>query len=225
MDKPDPKHKNTICIYCLTNQQNNKKYIGKTKSLYKRIYQYFYDFKNQRNDHINDYLLNSFNKYGLDNFTWSILESFVKLDEDKLTNKELYYIDKYKTTDKSNGYNLRRDSSSKMIVHHKTSKKISKRLKKEWKNGLRDHHSEKLSKWWKNHPEEKKKQSKIMRSNLTKWIYKIWENDKYIGKFLYSELDNIKDIIPSSVCGAFYQKESNPVDYKQYKIKRIKYKI
>lgn len=225
MNRPDRKYKNTICIYCLENQENGKRYIGKTKDLYNRIRHYFYDFKHQRNDHINDHLLNAFNKYGLESFEWWIVESFDKLNNDLMKEREKEYIEVYNTLDKEKGYNLRRDSKTQMITHEETSKKISKRLEKEWEEGIRDGHGEKLSKWWENNPEEKERQAEILRENITKYKYRVWKNSEYLGEFLYNELENIEDIIPSSVCGAFHRKEKNPVDYKQFTIERIEHKI
>lgn len=222
MDKPDIKYQNTVCIYCLKNEENGKRYVGKTTDLYRRMRHYFYDFKHERNDHINDYLLNSMKKHGLDSFSWTILEEFDEINEDQLKEKELFYMREYNTTDRECGYNLRRDSSTQMIVHEETSKKISKRLEEEWSSGMRDDHGEKLSEWWENNPEEKEKQAEVLRDNITKWKYKLWKNDNYLGEFVYDDLKDFDDINASSIPGAFYQREQNPVDYKQYTVKRIR---
>ncbi len=110
-------------IYKIVNTTTNKVYIGKTKNFYKRYHQYKYAFSRQDIKRINDYLLNSFNKYGFNGFEFECIESFDKLDDDIISTRELYWMDHYNSTNHNFGYNLRRDSSSKMVTHPSTSKK------------------------------------------------------------------------------------------------------
>lgn len=117
----------TIGIYAICNKVNNKKYVGKSKNIEKRIAEHF---RNLRKKDINSkicnrYLFNAYKKYGEDNFYWIILESFDILDEDLLAEKELHYMLTLKTTDRDFGYNLRMDSATKMIVHEETRKLLS----------------------------------------------------------------------------------------------------
>ena len=97
-------------IYCIRNKINNKKYIGQTAL--KRGYKYrWYVHKEQliNNKHYNKNLQEDFNKYGMDNF------EFIILDEFTFTNKELlkkvlldmekFYIDLWNTEDNTKGYN------------------------------------------------------------------------------------------------------------------------
>lgn len=90
-------------IYLIRNKINEKKYIGQTtRPLNKRIYEYKAAFK--YNKFYNQYLLNAFNKYGWDNFEFSIIDTAQTIDE--LNNKEIRYIQEYDTTNKEKGYNI-----------------------------------------------------------------------------------------------------------------------
>jgi group I intron endonuclease len=90
-------------IYQIKNVINNKKYIGQTtRNIQKRIYEYksAFNLKNHNNPH----LFNSFNKYGWDNFEFSVIDSAQTMEE--LNSKEIKYIIKYDTTNKNLGYNI-----------------------------------------------------------------------------------------------------------------------
>jgi len=78
-------------IYKIVNLVNNKIYVGSSINLNKREKDHFKDLNG--NYHRNRYLQNAWNKYGLDNFKFEVLEH-VK-DESKLLEKEQYYLDIY----------------------------------------------------------------------------------------------------------------------------------
>jgi group I intron endonuclease len=78
-----------IGIYCIINSINGKKYIGSSRNIESR-------FKNHlcrlnKNKHTNTHLQNAVNKYGIKNFSFSIIE---KCTINELINKEQYYINK-----------------------------------------------------------------------------------------------------------------------------------
>lgn len=88
-------------IYKITNLINNKVYIGSSALDYKaRFRQHRYLLKN--NKHFNTHLQAAYNKYGEENFKFSIVEY---CDVDVLYEKENYYIKEYKSTDITFGYN------------------------------------------------------------------------------------------------------------------------
>lgn len=71
-------------IYVIENLINNKKYVGKSKNVYKRIHNHVSCMLiKERQYNENPHLLNSVLKDGLDNFTYYIVEEF-KIDDDNL---------------------------------------------------------------------------------------------------------------------------------------------
>ena len=88
-------------IYVIENLENHKKYIGQTTNVEKRIYEHFRRL--DKNEHVNQYLQNAYNKYGKDCFEYFYRE-FKDIDSEKLDILEKYYIEKYDSY--RNGYNL-----------------------------------------------------------------------------------------------------------------------
>lgn len=91
-------------IYIATNQINNKSYIGQTtETLERRWYRHI-------TTHINypDAFHSALKEYGCDNFVVRVLED--NIPDDKLNERESYYIKKYNTfiKDNGNGYNSTR---------------------------------------------------------------------------------------------------------------------
>lgn len=90
-----------IGIYKIENLVNGKVYIGQSVDIKKRWCEHKYELNN--NIHPNIYLQNSWNKYGKENFNYTILEL---CSLDNLNFKEVYWIDAYKSYDKNYGYNM-----------------------------------------------------------------------------------------------------------------------
>lgn len=115
-------------IYCITNNVNGKKYVGKSIDIKKRwiAHKCFLKANNLSKKHCNRYLYNAVKKYGIENFEFEILECFCNnWCEDYAKEREFFWIEFLNTCNHSFGYNLRKDSSTKMIVHDKTKKLIS----------------------------------------------------------------------------------------------------
>lgn len=89
-------------IYCIENIVTKKKYIGQSVSIYDRWSKH----KSELNHgiHDNDYMQKAWDKYGEDNFIFSVLEicEIQELDE-----KEKYYIDLFDALNRDCGYNLK----------------------------------------------------------------------------------------------------------------------
>ena len=90
-------------IYKITNNINNKIYIGQTRLPEPRRWQQHVWHAN--NNPSTDCLLlcQAIQKYGKDNFTREIIE---EVDEEQLNEREQYWIRVYNSTDKAIGYNL-----------------------------------------------------------------------------------------------------------------------
>ena len=86
----------SIGIYKITNIINNKCYIGQSINIERRFEEHKHTKKTSK------YLRNAINKYGLNNFTFEILEL---CERSLLSERERYWIKFYNSTS-PNGYNL-----------------------------------------------------------------------------------------------------------------------
>lgn len=89
-------------IYKIQNKINNKIYIGQSVDVYRRLKKHIWDIEKENNS----VLRRAFKKYGIENFTYEIIE---ECDVDQLDEKEIYYIKLYNSYvgfDNANGYNL-----------------------------------------------------------------------------------------------------------------------
>lgn len=109
---------NNIGIYCIKNKINNKVYIGLSKNLERRKIQHISCLRGGY--HFNTKLQNAFNKYGEENFEWSILEY---TDLDSLSDKEVYYIKKFNSVEK--GYNIENGGLYNKEISEETKQKLS----------------------------------------------------------------------------------------------------
>lgn len=216
--KPILALKNRPCVYAIINKMNGKIYIGKTSCIYKRCYQYLNAFKKRDKSKINTYLLNSFNKYGIDNFEMSPIE-FCSIEE--ISIRELHWMCELQTTNPNKGYNLRLDSSTGMITHIKTSEKISNNLKKQWASGIRDDHSDKMKNIWKNDEKRKAKQSRMFKEYKTRYCYVV---DTADGNCFFLDYKGLKSFrLHTSVISCFNRHSGDTHLCKGYVVKRINY--
>lgn len=116
-------------IYKIVNIVNNKFYIGSCSSktfLYERLVHHREDLL--KNKHCNKYLQSSFNKYGIENFCYIIIE---KCEPKECLIKEQYYIDNLNPE-----YNLQKIAGSSFgrECNNETRKKISESNKLFWSN-------------------------------------------------------------------------------------------
>lgn len=146
-------------IYRILNIKNNKSYIGSSVSVYNRISTHKHALLNNR--HFNKHLQSAFNKYGLENFTFSLIE---ETDISIINQREEYYISLYKSNQKEFGYNKR------LFCDTNIGKKLSEsHIKK-----LKDSHV-----GIRRTPEAN---IKIVRSQY-KPVYKIDENGEILKKY------------------------------------------
>lgn len=167
-------------VYCIENKINSKKYIGQSNDIYARWYNHRYCLKNNR--HANNHLQKSWNKYGEDNFVFSILEL---CNEDIIDEREQYYIKILTTTVDKNGYNL--DSGGNKNKHHSEETKV--KIKKAITGKVRSEETKRkisINKIGilkgKNHPQFGKKLSKEHAELLRQYTKSRYGNKCYQAK-------------------------------------------
>lgn len=118
-------------VYCITNTENNKIYIGSTLDSF-RIRWRKHIQKLRNNTHPNSHLQNAFNKYGENKFQFSIIE--IIDNDDEILEKEKEYIRNKGCCDRLLGYNIESDPF-KREVSEETKQKISETLKRKYASG------------------------------------------------------------------------------------------
>lgn len=88
-------------IYMILNNINQHKYIGQSKCIEHRWKEHKYNAYN-KNQHYNFAIYQAIRKYGIENFSFLILE---ECTEEELDKKEIYWIEYYNTF-KGEGYNM-----------------------------------------------------------------------------------------------------------------------
>jgi len=181
--KLNTKDQKKIGIYLIRNLINGKVYIGKSKNIYYRLKDHITRL-NTKNKNENLHLTNSWHKYGKENFAYVVLEYFEELDEKLLSEKELYYMQKYDSLNRNKGYNLRYDSSTGLVVSKETRKRMSEsQIKRYLDPKEREKISKKSSEFWKNNPDKLAQMAKKVAKKIRK--YKI-------GKFNYNSEELIE---------------------------------
>lgn len=89
-----------VGIYKIINLANGKVYIGKSLRLEYRYKKHLWNLN--KNNHINKHLQAAYNKYSNINFWFEIIEECSKSD---ICEREIYWIEKYKSYDPEFGYN------------------------------------------------------------------------------------------------------------------------
>lgn len=74
-------------VYMIINLRNGKRYIGSSKDIYNRLHEHLHNLVNNKAH--NRHLQSAWNKYGEDNFIWTVLEF---CDEQIRFEREQYFI-------------------------------------------------------------------------------------------------------------------------------------
>ena len=112
--------KGIYCIYC---KADDKRYIGQSVHISKRKVEHLNALLG--NYHTNDHLQSAFNKYGSNSFEFSILEKLPEnTTQETLNEREIYWIDKYNSSDRECGYNKTAGGSHGIYFYYKTDEEL-----------------------------------------------------------------------------------------------------
>jgi group I intron endonuclease len=136
-------------IYKITNKANGKIYIGKTKKYYGKT---IFGSENRLKHHITSAfsktkcddcprLYNAIRKYGKDNFSIKDIENTTA---DNVDEREIYYIQYFKSTDRNIGYNIALGGLGRKVVdvNEETRRKISEKQKKDGIMNIKEYKNE-----------------------------------------------------------------------------------
>ena len=151
-------------IYKITNQINNKIYIGQTikQRPTDRFSQHRYIARHLDNQESNSYLHKAMNKYGVNNF---IFETIEEIDNEKLNEREKFWIAYYDCI-APKGYNL--TIGGEGTPGYSRVQSLEEREKRKQSNKL----------FYENNPEA----LKILQERTKK----LWENEEYRNKVVKS---------------------------------------
>nr|DAI37852.1 MAG TPA: intron associated endonuclease [Caudoviricetes sp.] len=170
-------------IYC---KSEDKSYIGKSINIEERWKQHLYELK--KGNHINNKLQKVFNKYGKDNFEFSILKEID--DYYEIAYYESYYAEKFNAFNK--GYNIAKLFNSQDI---KYVLKNLKDLSKEWLSILKEN-SKRISKEKWNREIKLEDLSKRLNLSRDKTIIfiKFFRDEEYNCRVILGDIININYI-------------------------------
>lgn len=188
-----------IGIYKITNIINGKIYIGQTQETFLRRY-WHHQWCLRNNEHHNRKLQNAFNKYGDENFVFSII---TVCDKEELNDLEIKYIKENDSVNK--GYNISEGGQETNITQYipeETRKRIGElnrqrmlgsKLSEKTKQRMREaskhlspsaENRKAISEYMKNRVVSDETKSKLRRANLG-------ENSP-VTKFTNNDVKNIK---------------------------------
>lgn len=110
-----------VGIYKIINQINNKIYVGQSQNIEKRWNRHHNGPFNPNDEQYNCPLYRAIRKYGLDNFSFEIIE---ECSVEQLNEKEKYWIAYYKSFDPDKGYNLTRGGRDGVTYSKLTKEKV-----------------------------------------------------------------------------------------------------
>lgn len=121
-------------IYKITCRETGKIYVGGSVNMRSRFCVHKSDLK--RGKHGNPHMKKMYEKYGVENFIFSVIEI---CEKGKIKEREQFWIDKLQSYKMENGFNYHRFSTHKKSIIHKYKdpkeiKKVSEKSKEKWKD-------------------------------------------------------------------------------------------
>ncbi len=156
-------------IYCFQNLINGKRYIGQANNVERRLYEHEYHLLRGTDKCLA--LQNAVNKYRIENFEVSILES---CEPELLNEREVFYINQFQSNNRKYGYNLSSGGDSGLIGYspsQETRDKISKaKLEKHWK--MSDKQKQQISNFNLGKVVSEETKAKMSKNNYRYWLGK-----------------------------------------------------
>lgn len=120
-------------VYKIECLPTKKVYIGRSQQIYTRWAQHRSKLRN--NKHINHYLQNSWNKYGQEQFKFSIIEELPK-DNQLLEERELMWMKIFDSTNNDYGFNIKHSTITKAFEERNKgtavkTKELKNKIKRE----------------------------------------------------------------------------------------------
>jgi group I intron endonuclease len=181
-------------IYTITNTITNHIYVGAASDILKRLNQHLLGLR--RNNHDNDYLQNSFNKYKEESFIFETLE---ECNKKYLYSQEHYWCNMLNTHNKSFGFNLKPTHPDNIsLCSEETRTKIRiKATGRKWSDEYKQLFREKqLGKKQSEEQITKSKESKykkVYQYSLEGKLIKEWPSAQHIKKELNIPANNISN--------------------------------
>jgi group I intron endonuclease len=180
-------------IYTITNLINNKIYVGSSIDIKNRLKQHIKCLKG--NYHDNDYLQKSFNKYGIDNFAFEVLEY---CDKNLCVHLEQYWMNLLNSYNLLFGFNLKPVAFNSLGYKHsnKTKEFLSdfrklhpinlqgreKISKAHTSKKYSKEHKEAISKGLRNKPKSQQHKDKLRKCKF-KTVYQYDLEDNFIKEW------------------------------------------
>lgn len=122
-------------IYCYTNKINNHKYIGQTNNIERRKREHKCSTLNPNREDYNLLFHKKLREYGIENFTFEILEEIDSNDNNLINEREIYWIKELNSFVRNGGYNLTFGGEGTRI-ERKISNKEAEEIKILLENGF-----------------------------------------------------------------------------------------
>jgi group I intron endonuclease len=175
------KKANTSGIYLFKNDINGLVYVGSSNKINHRKNQHISALRLKK--HSNKKFQNAYDKYGEENFSFSILEECPK---EILIEREQFWIDFYESFKPKKGYNLN-SKAERGVFSEESKRKISENHKRYWKGKTfsiehRNKMSKNNSKFWKGLKLNESHKRKLSNSHKKK-ILQIDKNGEVVNEF------------------------------------------
>lgn len=124
-----------VGIYKITNLINGKMYIGYTNKSFRARCKDHFDKLRSNNHKEYRHLQDAYNKYGVENFKFSIIEICNNMTEDLIVDRETYWINKLESYDRLKGYNINRYPKAAPSKTLESRQKISESIRENYRTG------------------------------------------------------------------------------------------